>query len=190
MNYLALQRESWWASSLLQAKVFQWVFVRALCASWLIALAAQVRVPFYPVPMTLEDGAIMLVALWAPWRVAVGAVLLFLGYGVVGLPVLSSGAVGLAMFAGPTAGYLVGFVLMSGCIAGLRACYPTDSFWMRLGFVILGNVLLFVLGVGFLACLVGGAEALRLGFWPFAGTAVLKAVLAALLSGRRSSVVR
>lgn len=181
MKKLALQIKSW-IGAVSKASRLQHAFVQAFCASWFITLAAQIKVPFYPVPMTIEDWAIMLVALLATRRAVVGAVLLFLAYGVVGLPVLSSGATGLSMFLGPTAGYLVGFILMGVAIASLNERYPASSFWPRLGFVLLGNVLLFGLGVGFLAHLIGWKMAFQAGLLPFVWIQPTKAALAACLS--------
>ena len=171
-----------WGVVVSWTKVFQYAFVQAFCASWFIVLATQLRVPFYPVPMTLQSLAIMLIALLATRRVAIGAVLLYLAYGAVGLPVFASGTGGLASFVGPTAGYLVGFVLMSAVIASLAERYPESGFWMRLGFLLLGNVFLFAPGIGFLAHLIGWEKAFQAGFLPFVWALPTKAALAACLS--------
>lgn len=173
-----------WAVAASQAQVLRSTFVRILCASWFVVVAAQCKVPLGLVPMTLEDWAVMVVALAMPWREVVGVVLLFLGYAVLGLPVLSTGAVGYAVLAGPTAGYLAGFVLMAGFIGMAAQHLAVSGFWGRFGVVMLGNVLLYMAGVGFLGCLVGWEQALVMGLWPFVGAVPVKAALAAAVATR------
>ena len=87
--------------------------------SALIAAAAQVSVPFYPVPMTLQTLAVLVVGLTLGPRLGAAAVVAYLAEGAAGLPVFANFSNG-AAFAGPTAGFLVGFVPMAA-IAGLAA---------------------------------------------------------------------
>lgn len=181
MKKLAPQIKAW-IEFLPQTSLREHTLVQSFCISWFIVLAAHIKVPFYPIPMIMNDWAIMLVALVAAPRTAVGAVLFFLGYGVVGLPVLSSGVVGLSMFTGPTAGYLAGFVFMSLAITLLKSLCTASGFWVQLGVVLLGNVLLFGLGVGFLAHLMGWKMAIQTGLLPFIWMQPAKAALAAALS--------
>ncbi|WP_292286996.1 biotin transporter BioY [Marivita sp.] len=91
----------------------------ALGGAALIAAATQVSVPFFPVPMTLQTLAILIVGLSFGARLGTATLLTYLGYGAMGLPVFANGMNGLA-FAGPTAGFLLGFVLMAW-LAGLAA---------------------------------------------------------------------
>lgn len=87
--------------------------------SLFIALAAQVQVPMYPVPMTLQTLAILIVGLTYGARLGALTLVAYLAEGAMGLPVFAGGANG-AAFAGPTAGFLVGFVGMA-FLAGLAA---------------------------------------------------------------------
>jgi len=91
----------------------------ALGGAAFIATATQVSVPFFPVPMTLQTLAILIVGLSFGARLGTATLITYLGYGAMGLPVFAGGMNGLA-FAGPTAGFLLGFVLMAG-LAGLAA---------------------------------------------------------------------
>ncbi|MGJ8604946.1 MAG: biotin transporter BioY [Marivita sp.] len=91
----------------------------ALGGAAFIAAATQVSVPFFPVPMTLQTLAILLVGLSFGARLGTATLVTYLSYGAMGLPVFAGGMNGLA-FAGPTAGFLMGFVLMAG-LAGLAA---------------------------------------------------------------------
>ncbi len=87
--------------------------------SLFIALAAQVQVPMYPVPMTLQTLAILIVGLTYGARLGALTLVAYLAEGAMGLPVFAGGANG-AAFAGPTAGFLLGFVGMA-FLAGLAA---------------------------------------------------------------------
>lgn len=89
-----------------------------LAATVLIALAAQVSVPMWPVPMTLQGAAIIAVGLAMGPRMGAATLLTYLAEGAMGLPVFANGGAGLAYMAGPTGGFLIGFVLMAW-VAGL-----------------------------------------------------------------------
>ncbi|WP_101068309.1 biotin transporter BioY [Roseovarius salinarum] len=91
-----------------------------LGGSLFIAVAAQISVPFFPVPMTLQTLAILIVGLTFGSRLGAVTLLAYLGEGAMGLPVFANGGFGLATLAGPTAGFLVGFVGMAW-LAGLAA---------------------------------------------------------------------
>ncbi len=91
-----------------------------LGGSAFIALAAQVSVPMWPVPMTLQSLAILLVGLTFGARLGAATLLAYLAEGLAGLPVFSNGGAGPAYFMGPTCGFLVGFVL-TAWLAGLAA---------------------------------------------------------------------
>ena len=179
MKKLVPQIKSW-TGVLLPTALGEYTLMQAFCLSWFIVLATQIKVPFYPVQMTMHDWAIMLVALLAARRVAIGAVLLFLSYPVMGLPVFDVS--GFALFFDPTAGYLVGFILMTATIATLKERYPAGGFWTQLGIVFVGSVVLFTAGLSWLAYLMGWPMALQVGLLPFVGIQPMKVALAAALS--------
>lgn len=83
-----------------------------LAGSAFIAVAAQISVPMLPVPMTLQTLAILMVGFAYGSRLGAVTLLAYLAEGVMGLPVFANGMNGLA-FAGPTAGFLLGFVAMA-----------------------------------------------------------------------------
>ncbi|MEM9795826.1 MAG: biotin transporter BioY [Pseudomonadota bacterium] len=162
-----------------------------LAGSLLIAVAAQVSVPFFPVPMTLQTLAILFVGFAYGSRLGAATVTAYLLEGAVGAPVFANFANG-AAFAGPTAGFLVGFVGVAW-IAGLATDRGITS-PIKLSFVgILASALLYIPG---LAWPMGVAAAMGIEVWgadlafgpltqafvtPFLLGDVVKAVLAALL---------
>lgn len=91
-----------------------------IAGSAFIAIAAQVSVPFFPVPMTLQTLAILLVGFAYGSRLGAATVLAYLAEGAMGLPVFANGGAGLVYMAGPTAGFLLGFVALAW-IAGFAA---------------------------------------------------------------------
>jgi biotin transport system substrate-specific component len=97
-----------------------WQAGLVIAGSALIAIAAQVSVPFWPVPMTLQTLAVLLVGFAYGARLGAATVLAYLAEGAMGLPVFANGGAGLAYMMGPTAGFLAGFVAMAW-IAGKAA---------------------------------------------------------------------
>ncbi|MEM8553976.1 MAG: biotin transporter BioY [Pseudomonadota bacterium] len=89
----------------------------ALGGAAVISVAAQVSVPMFPVPITLQTLAILTIGMAFGARLAAVTLLVYLSYGLMGLPVFAKGMNGVA-FAGPTAGFLVGYVGMA-YLAGL-----------------------------------------------------------------------
>jgi len=83
-----------------------------LAGSAFIAVAAQISVPMFPVPMTLQTLAILMVGFAYGSRLGAVTLLAYLAEGAMGLPVFANALNGVA-FAGPTAGFLLGFVAMA-----------------------------------------------------------------------------
>lgn len=169
--------------------------VRALMVlggSVFIALAAQVSVPMIPVPMTLQTLAVLLVGLAFGARMGALTVVAYLAEGAMGLPVFANGGNGLA-FAGPTAGFLLGFVGMAW-IAGFAADRGVKGVVATALVAMAASALLYVPGVAWamvLADLVGldtakwGADSFA-SVWtwymaPFLLGDAVKAVIAALV---------
>ncbi|WP_125703853.1 biotin transporter BioY [Lacticaseibacillus daqingensis] len=121
----------------------------ALMLALLLLLAAMppLTVGFLPVPIVLQNFAVMLVTLVLPVRPATATIGLLLGLAAVGLPVLSGGRGGAALFLGPTAGFMFGWLLTPLAVAGVRAGLARGPRWlslsvaMGLGAVLLPNVL-------------------------------------------------
>lgn len=90
-----------------------------------IAIAAQISVPMFPVPMTLQTLAILLVGLSFGARLGAATLIVYLGQGAMGFPVFANAGSTLA-FVGPTAGFLVGFVMMAWMVG-----YAADRGWTR-----------------------------------------------------------
>ncbi len=156
------------------------LFVQALLVlggTLLIALAAKVTVPFWPVPMTLQTLAVFVISAAYGRNLAVATVLAYLVEGAIGLPVFATGA-GLAYMAGPTGGYLAGFVVAAAIVGQAADWGFHRNAFVLFGAMMLGEVAILVLGAAWLAVLMGGEKALAFGVGPFIVTDVVKIALA------------
>jgi biotin transport system substrate-specific component len=148
-----------------------------LNGSVLLALSAKIQVPFWPVPMTMQTFVVLMIGANMGARLAVATVLAYLIEGAVGLPVFSTGA-GLAFMAGPTGGYLMGFLA--------AALVLSIGLGRRFGQTRVGMVALFLLadgaimgsGFAWLALLIGSERAFDAGILPFLPAEMLKLALA------------
>lgn len=134
-----------------------------LGGSLLIALAAQIRIPLFPVPATAQTFAIMMIAMALGRSRAVSCVLAYLCQGICGMPVFAGGGAGLAVLAGPTGGYLVGFVVAAWVIGSLA-----DRGWDRrpattVLAMVLGLAPLYACGVVWLSLFVGAPGFMGVG---------------------------
>jgi len=149
----------------------------ALLGSALLTLSAKVQVPFWPVPMTMQTLAVLVIGMSFGSRLGAATVLLYLAEGFVGLPVFSGVAAGPGYFAGPTGGYLVGFALAAGLV-GLLAERGWDRHWASaLAAMAIGHALVFVTGVAWLVVLFGFEKAIAVGVVPFVAATLLKTAL-------------
>jgi biotin transport system substrate-specific component len=153
-----------------------------LGGSALIALGAQVAVPMWPVPMTLQTLAVVLVGLTAGSRLGAAAVLAYLAQGLVGLPVGAGGLSGPAWLFGPTGGFLLGFVALAFAAGWLVERGIARGFWRMLVCVLAVSSALYLPGVLWLTAItpLTLAGAAQLGMLPFLAGDAVKAVVAAL----------
>ena len=81
--------------------------------SIILAISAKVKIPFYPVPMTMQTFVVLFLGISFGYRISLATVSLYLLEGIIGLPVFSGSperGIGLVYFTGPTMGYLIGFL--------------------------------------------------------------------------------
>ena len=182
LNYPSLSEALFLESSVSNTqRNFRYV-VLALAGSALIALCAQISVPFFPVPLTLQTFAVFLIGLSFGWRLGGITVALYLLEGALGLPVFAGGKGGLIVFMGPTAGYLAGFFL-AATVCGWFAERGFDRNYTKLFTALLiSNILLYAPGLLWLGSLIGWDKpVLELGLYPFVMGDLLKIAMAVLL---------
>jgi biotin transport system substrate-specific component len=171
------------ADALYPATTLQRLIALVLAFSVLNALAAQIAIPlpFTPVPITMQTFAVLLTGLLLGGRLGLLALLTYLAEGLSGLPVFAAGRAGPAVLAGPTAGYLLAFPLASLVVGWLA-----ERGWDRRPgttalAMVLGNLVIYVGGVGWLAVLLGPERAFTAGLLPFLPGDLLKLLLATAL---------
>jgi biotin transport system substrate-specific component len=166
----------------------------ALFGSLILWASAKISVPFWPVPMTLQTGAVALLAAAYGWRLGLGTVLLYLAEGAVGLPVFEgtpAKGIGLAYMAGPTGGYLIGFAF-AAAIVGWLAERGFDRHPLKLfGAMLIGDAWVFALGLLWLGSVIGWDKpVLSYGLYPFILGDLAKLALAACLVSAGARLVR
>lgn len=164
----------------------------ALGAIAVLTASSYVAVPLYPVPVTLQTLAVVMMGAVLGWRAGVGVVLAWLALAFMGAPLLSNGGGSPVAFVGPTAGYLASFPT-AAALAGLlpRARTPLGYALGFAGFLGLHGLIL-AMGWAWLSRLVGAEAAFVSGVVPFLIGSVVKAglasaILAALPEGWRRS---
>ena len=155
-----------------------WIVVFSL----LTVLGAMIRIPlpFTPVPITLQTlFALLAGAMLGPSRGAI-SLLLYLCYGIFGLPVFAGG-LGIAAILGPTGGYLIAFPI-GAFLTGLLVQDGGRLFYNLFAFI-LGSLSILILGSVQLSIFTKGSllDALVLGFAPFLSGAVIKSSAASLV---------
>ena len=157
-----------------------------------LTLGAKIQVPFWPVPMTLQTLALMLVIGMGSARLALITVTGYLALGLAGLPVFAGPLAGPAYLAGPTAGFLLGF-LLAALVGGVLVDRGAGSRPFRLfGALLLADTLVFASGVLWLGLVFTTASGVHPGLGaafangavPFLLGDLLKLVLATVLLTR------
>jgi biotin transport system substrate-specific component len=166
--------ESLW-SGLAVSRVQQVLAV--LVGTLALAISAHIQVPFWPVPMTMQTFVVLMIGAAFGARLGAATLVTYLIEGTIGLPVFASAA-GLA---GPTAGYLVGFLVAATLVGWLADRGHGRSVLTTLIAFVIGEVIMLGMGAGWLATKVGLAQALSLGVVPFLPAEGVKIALACAL---------
>jgi biotin transport system substrate-specific component len=136
--------------------------------SLLLTISAKIKIPFYPVPMTMQTFVVVLMGVTFGWKIGIATISLYLLEGIIGFPVFAGTpekGLGLVYFMGPTMGYLIGF-LFAAFLAGYLDL-KTNIFLIFLK-LILSVSIIYILGILWLGHLIGWDKPLlELGLMPF-----------------------
>ncbi len=185
MNGIKLSRISWIETLVLKNSANEQFsqltnFVTVVICSLLLILSAKIKVDLYPVPMTLQPLAVLMIAMLCGRNISVAAVSLYLFQGMVGIPVFAYGG-GLPYLLGPTGGFLFGFLFASMIIGELA-----DRGWGKQNFksvfaMLIGLIIIYTFGIFQLSILKGFDFAIINGLKPFILGDLYKLILAALV---------
>ena len=136
--------------------------------SIILAISAKIKIPFYPIPMTMQTFVVLFLGISLGYKIALATIGLYLIEGILGLPVFSNSpekGVGLVYFTGPTMGYLIGFLSASFFASFIKS---TDKYLVIFVKLIFSVSTIYILGVLWLGILIGWDKPIiELGVTPF-----------------------
>ena len=149
----------------------------------MLAISSKIKIPFYPVPMTMQTLIVLVIGIGFGWKLGLVTVSLYLFEGIIGLPVFSGSpekGVGLIYFTGPTMGYLLVF-LVAVYVSG-KFIYDNNLIKNFLKLV-LATSFIYILGMSWLGNLIGWDKPIfQLGVTPFLLAELFKIVLLTVIS--------
>ena len=151
----------------------------ALIGSLLLAVSSKIKIPFYPVPMTMQTLVVLMIGIVFGWKLGVATIMLYLFEGIVGLPVFSGTpekGIGLVYFTGPTMGYLIGFLITAFFSGKFNYNNNLLNNFLKLTFA---TSFIYILGMLWLGGLIGWDKPIfKLGAQPFLLAELFKILLA------------
>jgi biotin transport system substrate-specific component len=159
------------------------IFILIFLGTMALTMSAKLKIPFYPVPMTMQTFVVLFLGLAFGYKIGLATVGVYLLEGIIGIPVFSNSpekGVGLVYFTGPTMGYLIGFlsaVFFAGFL-NLR-----NNIFIIFSKLIFSVSTIYLFGVLWLGTLIGwDKQILQLGVAPFLLAELFKICLLTLLT--------
>ena len=166
------------------------ILIITVLGSVLLTISAKIKIPFYPVPMTMQTFVVLFLGLAFGYKIGLATVLLYLLEGIFGLPVFANSpekGIGLIYFTGPTMGYLIGF-LVAVYFAGLRRDLLNWSNYKYLNILgvfsrlVFAVSVIYILGLLWVGYLIGWDKPIfKLGAQPFLLAELFKLFLLTVL---------
>ena len=151
--------------------------------SIILTISAKVKIPFYPVPMTMQTFVVLFLGLSFGYKIGLATISLYLIEGIVGLPVFSNSperGVGLVYFTGPTMGYLIGFITACFFASFVK---KEDNYFLVFVKLVLSVSTIYLLGVIWLGTVIGWEKPIiELGVKPFLLAESFKIILLTILA--------
>ena len=168
--------------NLTQTKIIK-SLLAVILGSIALTISAKIKIPFYPVPMTMQTFVVLFLGVSLGYKIGLASVGLYLLEGIAGLPVFSNSpekGVGIVYFTGPTMGYLIGF---------LTACYLASKISVKDNFIniltklFIATSTIYILGLLWLGTLIGWDKPIfSLGAKPFLLAELFKIIILALVT--------
>ena len=167
--------------NLTQGKLFKSLVVIIL-GSIALTISAKIKIPFYPVPMTMQTFVVLFLGISFGYKIGVASVILYLLEGIAGLPVFSNSpekGIGITYFVGPTMGYLIGFIF--ACFLAGYLKY-NSNYILNFFKILISTSIIYLFGIVWLGTLIGWDKPiLKLGVYPFLLAEFFKILLLTLL---------
>ena len=158
------------------------IFLICIMGSILLTISAKIKIPFYPVPMTMQTFVVLFMGVAFGWKIGVATISLYLFEGIIGLPVFAGTpekGMGIVYFTGPTMGYLLGFLIT----VYLTGFFKFDNNFLK-NFVKLCFAVSFIYSFGllWLGSLIGWDKPIfELGAQPFLLAELFKVLILTIL---------
>ena len=166
-----------------QSKLVKNIFI-ALIGTVLLAISSKIKIPFYPVPMTMQTFVVLFLGITLGKKIGLITISLYLFEGIFGLPVFAGTpekGIGIIYFTGPTMGYLIGFLI---------AVYFAGSFKYNKGMIdtflklIFSVSFIYILGMIWLGALIGWDKPIfKFGAQPFLLAELFKMLILSIIAG-------
>ena len=168
--------------SLKQTKFLRYILV-VFAGTLILAVSSKIKIPFYPVPMTMQTLIVLSLGALFGWKIGIATVILYLFEGMIGLPVFAGTpekGLGLVYFVGPTMGYLIGFipaVFFSGLLRVHSKCNLIIKFILYFMIYTFSVSFIYLFGLIWLTNFVPVEKIWLLGALPFLPAELLKVLI-------------
>jgi len=163
-------------------KILKYILI-IFVGSILLTISSKIKIPFYPVPMTMQTFIVLFLGMSFGYKIGLATVSLYLVEGIIGLPVFSNSpekGVGLAYFTGPTMGYLIGFLIATFLAGYFKFEGSLLNSFIKL---LISVSTIYILGIFWLGSLIGWDKPIiQLGVTPFLLAEMFKIIILALLA--------
>ena len=158
-------------------------FVLIFLGTMVLTISAKIKIPFYPVPMTMQTFVVLFLGMAFGYKIGFATVGIYLLEGIIGIPVFSNSpekGVGIIYFTGPTMGYLIGFFIATFLVGYLNLKTNLVSIFLKL---VLSVSTIYILGLFWLGYLIGWDKPVfKLGAMPFLWAELFKILLLTFLT--------
>ena len=163
-------------------KILKYILIIFL-GSILLTISSKIKIPFYPVPMTMQTFVVLFLGMSFGYKIGLATVSLYLIEGIIGLPVFSNSpekGVGLVYFTGPTMGYLIGFLIATFLAGYFKYNENLLNNFIKL---LISVSTIYILGVFWLGSLIGWDKPIiEIGVTPFLLAELFKIAILTLLA--------
>ena len=160
------------------SKLLKYIFF-ALIGSIILAISSKIKIPFYPVPMTMQTLVVIIIGVAFGWKLGLATISLYLFEGIIGLPVFSGTpekGIGFVYFTGPTMGYLIGFLVAVYFAGKFNYDKNVIKNFVKITFA---TSFIYLLGMAWLGNLIGWEKPIfKLGAQPFLLAELFKILIA------------
>ncbi len=164
------------------SKILKYILIIFL-GSILLTISSKIKIPFYPVPMTMQTFVVLFLGMSFGYKIGLATVSLYLFEGIIGLPVFSNSpekGIGLVYFTGPTMGYLIGFLIATFLAGYFKFSGNLVNNFIKL---LISVSTIYILGVFWLGSLIGWDKPIiQLGVTPFLLAELFKIIILTLLT--------